>query len=177
MSELSIQIEPLGAQHDRGVFRCGVNFIDNFLQKKSIETHDLFKARVYVATINGGQQVAGFYTLSLTALQPTDTSPEDAQAKFRTWAIPLVYLGQIGVHEDYQRKCGIGSALMVHAFSQTVEIANMAGCFGLMLDAIDEERSQWYQRLGFQAFDTEADGRIKMICPLGTIRAALSQVA
>jgi hypothetical protein len=46
----------------------------------------------------------------------------------------------------------------------------------MMLDAADEERAVWYERLDFFRFDSEPDGRIKMICPLTKIATALSSV-
>lgn len=176
MAKIPVVIEPLGEHHDRGVFKCGEKFIDSFFAKRSLNFHQLYKARAYVATRVECTIAVGFYTLSLTSLATND-SPEEATAKYGTWAVPLVYLGQIGVHEEYQHGGGIGSTMMFHAFEQTLAIAEMAGTYGLMLDALDEERAKWYEGLGFKAFDVEADGRIKMVCPLGTIRAAMDAVA
>ncbi len=173
---ITINIEPLDQDHDRGVFCCGVKFIDHFIAKKCLDTHDRYKARVYVATEQGAKNVIGFYTLSLTAIKPQETSPEEAHEKFGAWVVPLVYLGQIGVHEAFQKGKGVGSALMLHAFERTLQIAEIAGTFGLALDAIDEERATWYEKIGFTRFDIEPDGRIKMLCPLTTIRAALEAV-
>lgn len=176
MSEIEVLIEPLGPQHDRGAFQCGERFIDNFFKKKCLDAHERYKARAYVARQPSDQRALGFYTLSLTSLSPQGTTPEDAQQKFGGWAVPFVYLGQIGVSKDTQGM-HVGSALMLHAFERTLEIANIAGTFGLMLDAIDEERAKWYERLSFDRFDVEADGRIKMYCPIRTIAAALSAPA
>lgn len=141
MTGLKFSIQPLDQNHDRGAFQCGIRFIDRFLEKKSLEAHALYKSRVYVAAEAETNKVLGFYTLSLTALKPSDTTPEEAEQKFGTWAIPLVYLGQIAVRTEYQKGKGIGSALMLHAFERTLEIANIAGTYGLMLDAVDEERA------------------------------------
>lgn len=173
MPELTIQIEPLDHTHDRGVFYCGVDFIDNYIAKRSLKDHERYKARVYIARAGDNEPVIGFYTLSLTSIRPDEASTEDAHAKFGKWAIPLVYLGQIGVHGEYRGQKVIGPALMLHAFERTLQIAEMAGTFGLSLDAIDEKRAQWYESIGFTRFDVEEDGRIKMLCPLTTIREAL----
>ena len=175
MPDLTIQIEPLDQSHDRGVFDCGVPFIDRYIAKRCLSDHELYKARVYVARPEDTQAVIGFYTLSLTSIRPNEPTTEEAEAKFGTWVIPLVYLGQIGVHGEYRGLKTIGPALMVHAFERTLQIAELAGTFGLSLDAIDEKRAQWYESIGFTRYDVEPDGRIKMLCPLTTIRQALTQ--
>lgn len=168
-----IVIEPLGPTHDRGAFCCTVPFIQHFFRKKCLDAHDLYKVRAYVARASNCSEVLGFYTLSLTALKPSDTGPDEAHAKFGTWVVPFVYLGQIAAHKNHAG-CGIGSALMLHAFERTLEIAEIAGTYGLMLDAIDEKTANWYEKLSFSAFDVEEDGRIKMHIPLSTIRLALT---
>jgi hypothetical protein len=127
VSYIPVNIEPLDRSHDRGDFCCGLHFIDRYVKKRCLEDHGLHKARAYVATEPDSAKVIGFYTLSLTALKPEDTSPEEAQEKFGTWAIPLVYLGQIGVHTPFQKGKGVGSAMMYHAFRQTLAIADIAG--------------------------------------------------
>ena len=174
MTELVFNIEPLDPSHDRGVFDCGVKFINRYLANRCLEDHTLHKARVYVAAEQPTNKVLGFYTLSLMSLRPDDTSPEEAEKKFGTWAVPLVYLGQIGVRNEHQRSCGIGSALMYDAFRRTIAIAELAGTYGLALDAIDEDRAEWYERLSFERYGEEPDGRIKMACPLTVIKSALS---
>lgn len=82
-----------------------------------------------------------------------DTSPAEAEEKYGTWAFPLVYLAQIGVRNEVQRGQGVGSAMMLDAFERTLTIADLAGTFGLMLDAIDDDRALWYERLDFKRFD------------------------
>lgn len=174
MSNFTVNIKPLDPDVDRGAFRCGHPFIDKYVKNRCLGDHQLHKLRAYVATEPDSPIVVGFYTLSLTSLKPGEPSPADAQAKFKSWAIPLVYLGQIGVQEEYQRKCGIGSALMIHAFEQTLRIADIAGTFGLMLDADNDDVATFYEGWGFFRFaDQSENGQIKMICPLTKIRAAL----
>lgn len=174
MSYQPVEISPLGPEYDRGAFCCGLEFIDRYVKKRCITDHDLHKARGYVATKPGSNVVVGFYTLSLTSLNPNDTTPEEAEEKFGSWAIPLVYLGQIGVQQEFQKGGRIGSAMMLHAFEQTLKIAELAGTYGMMLDAANEEVASWYEDWDFFRFDTESDGRIKMICSLTKIRAALN---
>jgi len=173
VSQIIVKIAPLDPTFDRGAFRCGNDFIDRYVKKRCLGDHALHKLRAYVATQPDTPTVIGFYTLSLTSLKPGETSPAEAQEKFKSWAIPLVYLGQIGVQEEYQRKHGIGSALMTHAFEQTLRIADIAGTYGMMLDADNDEVAAFYEGWGFFRFGAGEEEQIKMICPLTKIREAL----
>jgi hypothetical protein len=173
-TELNILIEPLGPHHDREAFSCGVKFIDTFLKRKCLDAHELFKVRAYTARRPDNVKVLGYYTLSLTALKPEDTGPDEAHEKFGAWAVPFVYLGLLGVTEEACGE-GIGSALMLDAFKRTLVIAQMAGTYGLMLDAINEEKAVWYADRGLIEFGRDDDGRVQMHVPLPTIREALSQ--
>jgi len=170
----NIVIEPLGPNHDRGAFSCGVNFIDHFLRKKCLEAHSRYKVRAYIARQADSDLVLGYYTLSLTALKPGDTSPEEAQEKFGAWAIPFVYLGLLGVTEDSAGQ-GIGSALMLDAFKRTAVISYVAGTYGLMLDAINEEKARWYADREFLDFGRDGEGRVQMHVPITTIHQSLAE--
>jgi GNAT superfamily N-acetyltransferase len=128
-TETNILIEPLGPQHDREAFSCGVRYIDTFLKKKCLDAHEVFKVRAYAARRAEDNMVLGYYTLSLTALKPEDTGPEEAHEKFGTWAIPFVYLGLLGVSEHVSGK-GIGSALMLDAFKRTIASRRWQGRTG-----------------------------------------------
>ena len=66
---------------------------------------------------------------------------------------------------------GIGITMMLHAFRQTVEVANRAGVYALTLESVDELTAQRYERWGFTRF---VEGELLMFIPLSTIRSALS---
>ena len=142
------------------------------MKKKCLDAHQKYKVRAYVARQINSKRVLGYYTLSLTALKPQDTSPDEAQEKFGTWAIPFVYLGLLGVDSDISGQ-GVGSALLVDALKRTVVIAHSAGTYGLMLDAINDEKAKWYAGRDFIAFGNDDEGRVQMHVPLPTIKASL----
>jgi hypothetical protein len=50
----------------------------------------------------------------------------------------------------------------------------MAGTYGLMLDAIDDEKAAWYADRGLIEFGRSDDGRVQMYVPLDTMRQALA---
>lgn len=86
--------------------------------------------------------------------------------------IPTIYLAGIGVVEPEARQ-GIGAALMLDAFEKAAAIADLAGTACMTLDAVDEKRAQWYEKLQFKRFDLTADKKIRMFIPLATILDAL----
>jgi GNAT superfamily N-acetyltransferase len=47
---------------------------------------------------------------------------------------------------------GIGKILMLHAFAQTLRVAEYAGVYALTLEAINEEKASTYHRWGFERF-------------------------
>jgi GNAT superfamily N-acetyltransferase len=67
---------------------------------------------------------------------------------------------------------GIGKVLMLHAFAQTLRVAEHAGVYALTLEAIDEEKAATYKRWGFERF---IEGELLMYIPLATVRTVLSQ--
>ena len=121
------------------------------------------------------QDVIGYYYLNLTSYR-IGTIDDPADDKFeRVKAIPAVYLGMIGVHSDCQR-IGIGKLLMRDAMFRTIQIAELAGTYGLTLDALDQTLADYYSQFGFQVFkdpNKEKDG-IEMFLPLKTIQAAIA---
>lgn len=159
-------IEPLGPQHDRGAFCCGNAIIDRFCTEQAQKDHDRYKVRVRVACDEGCIRVQGFYSLCVSTLAEKTIFGLN---KFGKRPIPAVYLAMIGVTEERAGK-GLGKVLMRDAFQRTLVVADNAGAYCLWLDAVDEEKAEFYAKLGFERIEPN---QLRMYIPIETIRDAV----
>ena len=180
----SVRIEPLSRVHERGAFVCSPATIQNFCRNNARKQNESYAVRVFVACIEGSQEVIGYYHLSLSSYKIRESVEESVQkplhldaasdAKFeRVGTVPAVYLGMIGVHSEYQNK-GIGKLLMMDAIQRTAKIAEHAGLYALTLDALDEGIASYYRdHFDFQNFK-EGEKGLEMFLPIKTIFRAIS---
>ncbi|MFZ5733872.1 MAG: GNAT family N-acetyltransferase [Pseudomonadota bacterium] len=166
-----LRIEPLDRdRHDRAAFRCGVDRVDNFLQKTAARQQDADHTRVYVACIDDSVEVIGYYALNAHAIDVT-TLPEEARSKLPTYpTISAVYLAMVGFHLDHRGKGG-GTFLMMDAFKRSVGAANIIGAYFLVLDALNERAAKLYRELGF--VDLPGHGP-RMLIAMKRIRQAIA---
>ncbi len=59
-----IRIEPLGAEHDRGVFDCGADSVTRYLREVALQAQKAYRSASTVAVLlNAPARVLGYYTL------------------------------------------------------------------------------------------------------------------
>lgn len=167
-----MQIEVLSAANARENFVCDHVEISSYFRTQALADHDAYNVRVRVAVHEQGGAPAGFYSLVVGVLQPKEV--KIFNRKFGTKrTVPSVYLAAVAVQSDQCRQ-GIGALLMLDAFEKVAKIAELAGTACMTLDAIDEDKARWYEKLRFERFGVHEDGRIKMFVPLRTIQEALA---
>jgi GNAT superfamily N-acetyltransferase len=161
-------IKPLDSSLDRAAFYCGEPELDDFFRDNAVDHHERYLTRVYVALYD--DEIVGYYWLNAQS-HSSKTISEDALKKLeRIPFAPCIYLGMIATLERLHGN-GIGKVLMLHAFTQTLRVAELAGVYALTLEAINEEKAATYQRWGFKPF---IEGQFLMYIPLATIRTVLS---
>jgi GNAT superfamily N-acetyltransferase len=165
------EIEPLADKHLREAFSCGHSEIDSFFANRALIDHAAYKVRVNVAIGEECGNLLGFHSLAIGALAPKAIGGR-IKRKFGNWPIPMVYLSAVAVSDTLHGR-GVGSALMLDVFERTAAIAELAGTACLTLDAVDEDRAQWYESLQFERFAVAPDGKVKMFIPIGTVQDAL----
>ena len=141
----AIRIQPLGADHDRGTFSCGVPALDRYLREQAGQDARRRVAAPFVATADGAK-VLGFYTLSATSIELTDVPAALAKKLPRYPRLPATLLGRLATDLSARRR-GLGRVLLVDAITRAVrsEIAS----FAMILDAKDESAASFYAREGF----------------------------
>jgi predicted N-acetyltransferase YhbS len=163
---LTYVIEPLGPHHDRGAFCCGNATIDSFCNDRALKEHERFKVRIQVACEEQSSVVVGFYSLCVSTLEPNRIF---GLKKFGKRPIPALYLAMIGVTQDHAGN-GLGRSLMRDAFERTLRVAELAGAYCLWLQAVDEEKAAFYERLQFERI---TKGKLDLFIAIPTIRDAL----
>lgn len=165
-----VQVEPLTGQHDLSKFRCSKQPVQSFCRDKLHDAHASYRLRASVATHNGDPRIVGYYYLCLSSIAPEDVDRRLEGEFLHVDAVPVVYLGMIGVFSPLERK-GIGRKLMADALWRTGEIAAHAGTYALVLDAMDQEAAAYYEeKFDFLRFQP---GGLKMFLEIETILQAL----
>jgi len=66
-------------------------------------------------------------------------------------AIPAVLLGRLAVDRAAQRR-GLGASLLAHAILTAREASDLVGLRALVVDPIDDDATDFYERYGFRRF-------------------------
>ena len=137
-----LRIEPLGLQHDRGAFSCGVKDIDDFLVAFNLEL-EAPAHRIYVA-VDAHGLVLGYY-----ALRPATRETKGRHGKLAPRSIELE-LAMMGVAQDLQGHGVVGVRLLFDAFQKVLEVVKLIGGIeGFWVGPLNERSGKFYDRAGF----------------------------
>lgn len=144
-----MQILPLTGNHERQVFDCGREALNDWLRQVARQHQNKGLSKTFVAVLDDApERICGYYALTLAELE--NRHLPDAWRKKLPRRIPGVRLGRLAVDSQYQGK-GLGELLLVDAMTRAQRIYTEAGGIGLFVDAIDEQTAGYYKRFGFEA--------------------------
>ena len=153
-AEFTVDIEPFDpARHDRTVFSCGSDRIDNYLKRtaKKHQKDDL--ARVFVAVAPGETDILGYYAINAHGVEAQDLPATLSRKAPRHGYVPAVYLSIVGVDRRVQGQ-GLAQALLVDALKRVLALSEEIGL----------------ERLGFQSMPSRPT---RMYFSMKNIRTAL----
>ena len=156
-------LEPLGAQHDRESFDCGVEALNRYLSQIARQHEAKSVARTYVLT-EDGKTIAGFFALSFCQIDG-GTLPKGVAKKLPK-QFPAMRLGRLAVSKSRQ-KGGIGQMLVSSALIMVERAEKIAGGIGLFVDAKDAEAAAFYAQFGFSPLE---GAPLTLFLPIHTIR-------
>ncbi len=157
-------IEPLGRVHDRAAFSCGVEALDNYLQKQASQDFKKRAAVPFVATPDG-KTIADYYTLSRLAVQLDAVPAEIAKKLPRYPVVPATLLGRLAVSTSFRGR-GLGATLLMDALYRAFRHNREFASAGVIVDAKDSEAQSFYKKYGF--LDLLKFGR-RLLLPMGTV--------
>ena len=92
-------------------------------------------------------RVVGYYGLAPTAVAPS-ILPRSVRTGQPPDPVPCILLGQLATDSKWTGR-GIGSGLLKHALKRCVQATELIGGRALMVNAVDAEAAQFWQRRGF----------------------------
>jgi predicted GNAT family N-acyltransferase len=130
--------EPLGEQHDRAAFSCGVEPLDNYFKGDPIRRDVSRKtANAFVFT-HDGRTVAGFYTLSPISIL-TENLAASLQKKLPRRPIGATLIGRMAVDRTLQGK-GLGGLLLTDALYKSWQASKLVSSWAVVVDAKEGAR-------------------------------------
>jgi GNAT superfamily N-acetyltransferase len=168
--EARYRVEPLGKQHDRAGFTCGVESLDTYLKTQASQDMRRKANAVFVLVpANNVTRICGYFTLCSYALAP-GSIPEEAKKHIPRY--PLVsatLMGRLAVHKLLQGQ-RIGAILLAEALRKAYENADIVGSSMIVVDAVDERAARFYAAHGFIRLPES----MRLILPMQTISRLIS---
>lgn len=158
------RVEPLGSHHVRTEFSSGVEPLDRYFRTQAGQDARKNMAAPFVLVLSDGT-IAGYYTLSATAV-PAPELPADTIRKLPRYPlIPATLLGRLAVDQRFRGQ-GYGRFLLADALLRSVrsEIAS----FAVIVDAKDDDARRFYERESFLPFP---DRPMKLFRPMADLAA------
>jgi len=153
-------VERLANHHDRSKFDCSVQALNIYLQKYSSQRQRKGVSRTYVATEDTAERVLGYYTISAGGVD-FDTVPENLPRH----PIPIALIGRLAV-DICAREQGLGETLLIHAMVSAQRVADIAGVYAVVVDALDPQAKSFYLKYGFKEL---LDDHLHLYLPMKTI--------
>jgi len=171
MGQSSFLLEPLGKQHDRARFSCGVESLDAYLKSQASQDMRRKANAVFVLVPeNEPGRIAGYFTLCAFGLAP-GAVPEGARKHLPRYPmVSATMIGRLAVSKELQGH-GIGSILLAKALAKSFENAAVVGSSMVVVDAIDERAAGFYRAHGFIRLPES----MRLVLPMRTIAGLIAE--
>jgi GNAT superfamily N-acetyltransferase len=166
---LNPRIEPLDKDHDRESFSCGVQALDYYFKKLASQDVKRHVAAAFVL-VTGERDVAGYYTLSSTAILLEDFPAVLAKKLPKYKHVPATLLGRLAVSQKY-RAHRFGDLLLVDAIKRSLRQSREVGAMVVVVDAKDDAARRFYHHYDFIPFPNIP---YRLFLPMDTIEKSFS---
>jgi predicted GNAT family N-acyltransferase len=160
--ELEYRIQPLGSNHDRAAFSCGVAALDAYVQRQARQDLERKLAAVFILTPDS-KTIAGFYTLSAHSIQAADL-PDEFAKRLPRFPLPVTLLGRMAVSQSLRGQ-GLEEFLLMHALERAWLGSQQAASWAGVVDAKMGARD-FYLKYDFAALPLQPE---RLFLPMKTI--------
>mgnify|MGYP000274190830 CR=1 FL=1 len=146
MNELTQTLKTIHRKKD---FYSGNVQLDTYLQKQANQDIKRKLSACFVLIHEDTNTIKGFYTLASNSV-PQDWIPSKIKQKLPKAysSIPTILLGRLAVDISFQKQ-GIGKLLLIDALRRCHQISKSLGSFAVVVDPIDNQADQFYNKYGF----------------------------
>lgn len=149
--------EPLGNQHDRTLFDCGVSILNDYLAKYARQDVKRKASAVFVLVNRADpNRVIGFYTLCATSVLLSELPEEMTKKLPRYPEIPAILVGRLARDINFP---GVGELLLSDAITRCVRVANDIAASLIVVDSKGDAATHFYEKFGFLSLP-KLDGRL-----------------
>lgn len=144
-------IEKLKSSHVRKSFTCGIDSLDDYIQKQATQDERRHISVTYILHNTELNTIAGFYTLSSTTIESKYLSDEITRKLPNYPLIPATLIGRLAIDKSYQGK-KLGEILLMDALHRSYESSKTIASFAVVVEAINKEAVRFYKKYGFIDF-------------------------
>ena len=160
-------IEPLGKEHDKQGFDCGIDELNTYLARYSFQNQKSNIGRTFVAvnpdcTSDHKKQVIGYYTLSSGQIN-VEMLP--SQLSHPRYPVSIVRIARLAISNEHKGK-GLGGTLLYDALNKIISISQIVGIYAVVVDAKDQSAKSFYEHFGFES---TVGYEMTLILPMKTI--------
>jgi ribosomal protein S18 acetylase RimI-like enzyme len=149
--------EPLGNQHDRTQFDCGVSILNDYLAKYAKQDVKRKASAVFVLVDRADpKRVIGFYTLCATSVLLSELPEELTKKLPRYPEIPAILVGRLARDINFP---GVGGLLLSDAIARCVRVASDIAASLIVVDSKGDAATRFYEKFGFLSLP-KLDGRL-----------------
>ena len=163
---MSYLTEPLDSKHNRDIFSCGKDLLDNYFWTQAKQDVKRKLSTCFVLVDKETDKISGYYTLSSNSIL-SDLIPDTFKKKLPKsyLSIPTILLGRLAIDKSFQGK-GIGKVLLIDSLKRCFETTDSIGAFAVIVDPLDKEAERFYEKYGFIKLPDSG----KMFLPMKTIK-------
>ncbi len=162
-------LEPLSERHDRAAFSCAVPALDSYLARQAGQDVKRGVSRVYVLAAEGGETVAGYFSLSAASIALSDLPPEMARRLPRYPFVPATLMGRLAVASSHRGR-DFGEFLLLSALFLSWQASRQVASAAVLVDAKDDSARGFYERYGFIRFPDQSN---RLFLPMNTVEQLL----
>jgi GNAT superfamily N-acetyltransferase len=161
---IEFRCEPLGKQHDRQRFRCESPELEAWLKQRGLQDRQRHIAAVNVLVpCHEPTRIAGFYSLSATAILLGELPEPFARKLPRYPLVPAVLIGRLARDIEFR---GIGDSLLMDAIERVWRWSKEIAAAAIVVDAKNDRAQNFYIRHGFQPFPGASE---RLFLPMATV--------